>query len=344
MLAVAKLEVIRLGGLVVERSRREDERVFSLKRLVGVAKVGYKIVQIKYFRKKLPVFGSADITNSCNLKCAHCYWWLNRAPHKELSVEEWRGIVREKFIKKDVMSISLTGGEPLLRPDVIEAIVSEMKWRYVTVVTNGTLPLVDFGVGYFVSIDGTESIHNAIRGMKIYGKVKQNVLDHPEVDVVVNMTINSLNYECVEDVVDEWYSLARAFTFQFHTPFFYDDKLWLPYGKLRNDIIDRLLRIKEKYPDFIANTSKQLNLFRSGKWTANCPTWFFVNLDSQGNMKQPCVIAGTSENVVKPICERCGIACYAGAYAGLFLSDVEWFRMFKIAKRVTPFKNNHRRF
>jgi len=310
-----------------------------LKKLVGVIKVAYKIIQIEYFKKKLPIFGSADITNSCNLKCMHCYWWLNRTAHEELSADKWRNIVRERFIKNDVMSISLTGGEPLLRPDVIDAILSEMKWRYVTIVTNGTLPLVDFGAGYFISIDGTEKIHDAIRGAKIYRKVKRNVLDHPEVGVVINMTINSLNCKCIEEVVNEWYSFARAVTFQFHTPFSYDDDLWLPYGKLRNETIDKLLEIKEKYPDFIANTSKQLNLFRDGKWAANCPGWFFINLDSSGKTKQPCVISNTDGNGIKPICERCGIACYAGAYSGLFLSDIEWLRMFKVAKRITPFKN-----
>jgi len=308
----------------------------NLKRITGITKIAYKVIQIKCFNKKIPIFGSADVTNFCNLKCKHCYWWLNRKLHKELSSDEWRDVVRENFIEKGVISISLTGGEPLLRPDVIEAIISEMKWRYVTVVTNGTLPLVDFSVGYFISIDGTESIHDTIRGMKIYKKVKQNVLNHPEVDVVISMTINNLNYKCVEEVVHEWYSFARAFTFQFHTPFSYDDKLWLPYGKLRNNTIDRLSEIKEKYPDFIANTSKQLNLFRDGKWTASCPNWFFINLDSSGKTKQSCVISNTDENGIKPICERCGIACNAGAYSGLFLSDTEWLRMFKVAKRVTP--------
>jgi len=310
-----------------------------LKKLVGITKVAHKIIQIKYLKKKLPIFGSADITNFCNLKCKHCYWWLNRTPHKELSADEWRKVVREKFIKNDVLSISLTGGEPLLRPDVIEAIINEMKWRYVTIVTNGTLPLIDFGAGYFISIDGTESVHDAIRGVKIYKKVKQNVMEHPEANVTINMTINSLNHECIEAVVDEWYSFARAITFQFHTPFSYNDKLWLPYGKLRNSTVNKLLELKEKHPDFVANTSKQLNLFRDGKWTANCPNWFFVNLDSRGKIKQYCVISNTNENGIKPICERCGIACNAGAYAGLFLSDTEWLRMFKVAKRVAPFKN-----
>lgn len=314
-----------------------------LKKIVGVAKTAYKLVQTKYFGQKAPIFGSADITNSCNLRCEHCYWWLNRKPHRELSPDEWRSVVRENFIEKGVMSISLTGGEPLLRPDVIEAIVQEMKWRYVTVVTNGTLPLVDFGVSYFISIDGTESIHDTIRGMKIYKKVKQNVIDHEEENVVVNMTINSLNYECVEETVHDWYDYARAFTFQFHTPFSNDDKLWLPYGKLRNNTIDKLLRIKENYPDFIANTRKQLDLFRDGKWTAGCPNWFFVNLDSNGRTKQSCVISNADDDGIRPICKRCGIGCNAGAYSGLFLSDAEWLRMFKVAKRNKPFKARYSR-
>jgi hypothetical protein len=216
-----------------------------------------------------------------------------------------------------------------------------MKWKTVSIVINGTLPLVNFGVRYFISIDGTETIHDIIRGMPVYKKIKQNVIDHPEAHVVINMTVNTLNYECVEQVVRDWYGYARGLTFQFHTPFSHDDRLWLPYGNLRDRTIDKMLRLKEDYPDFIANTSKQLNLFRDWKWTVNCPKWFFVNLDASGRTKQSCVISGTDENGVSPICERCGIGCYAGAYSGLFLSDTEWFRMFKVARRAVPFKNKH---
>jgi MoaA/NifB/PqqE/SkfB family radical SAM enzyme len=144
-----------------------------------ITKVASKIIQIKYFKRKMPIFGSADITNFCNLRCKHCYWWVNRTLRKELSVDEWRDVVRNKFMENDVVAVSLTGGEPLLRPEVVEAVVEEMKGRYVTVVTNGTLPLIDFGVGYFISIDGTESVHDAIRGAGVYRKVKRNVKEHP---------------------------------------------------------------------------------------------------------------------------------------------------------------------
>jgi MoaA/NifB/PqqE/SkfB family radical SAM enzyme len=297
-----------------------------------------KIIRIKYFDKKMPMFGSADITSRCNLKCKHCYWWLNRKPKRELTALEWRRIVRDKFIKNGILAVSLTGGEPLLRPDVIEAIVDEMKWRDVNVVTNGTLPLIHLGVEYIISIDGTEKIHNKIRGENIYEKIKQNIINHPEEDVILNMTINRLNHNCVEKIVTEWIDFAKTLTFQFHTPFSYTDELWLPFGNLRNNVIDKLLKIKEEYPYFIANTSKQLNLFRSGEWSVNCPTWFFFNLDSAGNLKQNCMISNTDEQGVKPLCQRCGIGCYAGAYTGFLLSDSEWVRMLKVAKRVPPFK------
>ena len=310
----------------------------NLKEIIGIPKLACKLIQIKSFNRHIPIFGSADVTNRCNLKCRHCYWWVNREAQRELSSDEWRNAVKKNFIEKGVISITLAGGEPLLRPDVIEAIIQEMKWRTVSIVTNGTLPLIDFGVGYFISIDGTEKIHDIIRGMSLYEKVKQNVINHPGVDVFINMTINKLNYECVEEVVHDWYGYARGLTFQFHTPFSYDDELWLPYGRLRDQTIDKILRIKEDYPDFIANTSKQLNLFRDGEWTLCCPKWFFVNLDASGRTKRSCVISSADENGIEPICERCGIGCYAGAYAGLVLSDTEWFRMFKVARRQVPFK------
>ncbi|MFX1486558.1 MAG: radical SAM protein [Promethearchaeota archaeon] len=307
-----------------------------MKKMITIIKIAGKIIQTKLMNRKIPIFGSVDITNRCNLRCKHCYWWQNNNSRKELSPNEWRGIIRKEIIQKGVCAISLTGGEPLLRPDVIEAILDEMKWGNVSIVTNGTLPLIDFGVGYFVSIDGTEEIHNTIRGVKTYRKIKQNIIDHPEIKSVINMTINRLNHKSIPQVVNEWYPFAQAITFQFHTPFSYDDKLWLPYGKERNNSIDKLLETKEKYPDFIANTSKQLNLFRSENWTSYCPKWFFINLDSNGRRKQSCVVSNTFESEIKPICERCGIACNAGAYAGLFLADIEWLRMFNIGKRIRP--------
>ena len=53
--------------------------------------------------------------------------------------------------------MTLVGGEPTLRPDVIQVFCEEMPKR-VCVVTNGTYPLKRFENLYFywISMDGTE--------------------------------------------------------------------------------------------------------------------------------------------------------------------------------------------
>jgi MoaA/NifB/PqqE/SkfB family radical SAM enzyme len=110
-----------------------------MRKIIGIPKLVHELVQIKCFNRRIPIFGSADVTNLCSLKCKHCYWWLNRESQKELSSDEWRNVVRQNFIKKGVISITLAGGESLLRPNVIEAIIKEMRWRTVSIVTNGTI-------------------------------------------------------------------------------------------------------------------------------------------------------------------------------------------------------------
>lgn len=41
-----------------------------------------KIFKIKVLKQKTPIFAIVDINNICNLKCKHCYWWLNRDDKK----------------------------------------------------------------------------------------------------------------------------------------------------------------------------------------------------------------------------------------------------------------------
>jgi len=140
-----------------------------------------KIIGIKLFHRKPYMYGSADIINVCNLHCTHCYWWLNRKNDEKdgLSSEEWRKIIKNTFKKHNTFIVTLVGGEPTLRPDIIETFCEEMPKR-VCVVTNATFPLKRFKNLYFywVSIDGTESIHDSIRGKGTYAKTRQNILDY----------------------------------------------------------------------------------------------------------------------------------------------------------------------
>jgi hypothetical protein len=57
------------------------------------------------------------------------------------------------------------GGELTMRPEVIDVFCQELPGR-VSVVTNGTYPLNRFDDLYFywISLDGTEKVHDSIRG------------------------------------------------------------------------------------------------------------------------------------------------------------------------------------
>jgi len=108
------------------------------------------IINIKLFHSKPAIYGSVDVNNICNLHCSHCYWWLNRKnDEQDLDVKDWKKIIQEKFKKQHhIFVVTLVGGEPLLRPDIIKVFCDEMP-RRVCVVTNGTFPLPRFANLYF---------------------------------------------------------------------------------------------------------------------------------------------------------------------------------------------------
>ncbi len=138
------------------------------------------VAWIKITKAKPAIYGSVDVNNVCNLHCSHCYWWLNRKNDSEdLSAQDWRIIIKNTFKKQQIFVVTLVGGEPTMRPDIIEAFCEEMP-RRICVVTNGTFPLRRFEKLYFywISLDGTEEIHDKIRGKGSYSTTKQNILNY----------------------------------------------------------------------------------------------------------------------------------------------------------------------
>lgn len=284
-----------------------------------------KLIGYRLFNKKSPLYGSADIVNVCNLHCKHCYWWLNRKENEEMSIEQWKQIIKEKFKKNHVFIITLVGGEPLLRKDVVELFVREFPKR-VCVVTNGTYPIPVLNDIYFywISIDGDRVTHNEIRGDGSWEKTRKNVTRYVKEngknafkDIWITMTINSKNMHTIKQVIEDWEEYSNKIGFQFHTPFMKGDPLWVPFGKERDEIIDDILELKErKYRDYIINPKEQLKTMKKswgGKSTVpiDCPTWAILSVDHMGREKMPCCIGSAESNSLRPICEDCGLGCYS---------------------------------
>ncbi len=267
------------------------------------ASIFKKYIGITLFHSKPAIYGSVDVNNICNLHCSHCYWWLNRKNDAEdLSSEHWREIIRRTFKKQHIYVVTLVGGEPTMRPDIIQVFCEEMP-RRVCVVTNGTYSLKRFENLYFywISLDGTEEVHDSIRGEGAYAKTKQNILEYMRgpnrqgkpawKDIWITMTINSLNYNTIEDLTEEWKGKVNKIGFQFHTPFVKNDPLWMPFGDERSKVVDNLISLRKKYPHFVINGEKQLSLMK-GNWggigttPVQCPSWAILSLDHMGRIKQ----------------------------------------------------------
>ena len=60
-----------------------------------------------------------DITNSCNLKCSHCYWWKEERP-AELGDDAMVAFMKG-LCAMGMTAAIIYGGEPMLRPIMCEA-------------------------------------------------------------------------------------------------------------------------------------------------------------------------------------------------------------------------------
>ncbi len=117
--------------------------------------------------RRLPIDGMLETTFRCNLSCAHCY--VNRpagdglARAQELPLTRLLGLVDE-MAAAGCLSLVLTGGEVLLRPDFAELYLHAVRrGLLVTVFTNGTL--VDEATADLFDAHRPEAVEVTLYGM-----------------------------------------------------------------------------------------------------------------------------------------------------------------------------------
>ncbi|MBF0492394.1 MAG: radical SAM protein [Deltaproteobacteria bacterium] len=251
---------------------------------------------------------SIDVTNKCNLRCKHCYFFAYEQK-QELTPEQW--LERLESLKKQgfpLYSATWVGGDPMLRKDLIE--VGRKYFRGNIIVTNGTFALPDWKDVYFhISVDGTESYHNDIRGKDVYQKLKKNIHEAPEgLNISLATCLNKRNLFCMEDLLEEWApnKKVKHILFDFFTPVKgVKHDLFIPFEE-QEQIIDRILHLKKtKYGDFIGISERVLELMKGKERHKalgnNC---VFLQkghaFDPMGNKKDQCMMGKEAD------CERCG--------------------------------------
>ncbi|SFM94383.1 heme b synthase [Thermodesulforhabdus norvegica] len=189
-----------------------------------------------------------EVTRTCNLACIHCRAASLDKPYEgELSTEDaFRLMDQIAEVGKPI--IILTGGEPLLRPDIFEiASYGTKKGFRMTMAVNGTLvtpevarKMKDSGIKRVsVSIDGsTSESHDSFR--KVPGAFERavegiNVLKSCGVPFQINTTITAENLHELEKI----HQLAISLGAEAHHIF-----LLVPTGRGR-DLGDRAIGAAE---------------------------------------------------------------------------------------------------
>ncbi|NNF06968.1 MAG: radical SAM protein [Candidatus Eisenbacteria bacterium] len=116
------------------------------------------------------------LTYRCNSRCVMCgIWEADQSGKGELTADEYA-----KILPDSLLYVNLSGGEAFLRkdlPQVVEAVRSAAPKAKVTLSTNGLQPRQtkkllpdilkhDPGIGFAISIDGEEEMHDKVRGIK----------------------------------------------------------------------------------------------------------------------------------------------------------------------------------
>jgi len=162
----------------------------------------------------VPLVMSWNITRECNMKCSHCYInAVNRKLDNELDTQEAKNLMDQIYRVSRPLLI-LSGGEPLLRPDIFELI------RYGSKIglkmglgSNGSLinetaakRLKEAGIATVsISLDSSiASQHDEFRGVS--GAWESAVeackaLRRNNVLVQVNTTLTQQNYNQIDDIM-----------------------------------------------------------------------------------------------------------------------------------------------
>lgn len=112
-----------------------------------IPQIVYSRFSERIFKKignsRIPLSGSIEVTERCNLNCVHCF--INRpsgdngAKEQELTYQEFCKTI-DQIVDEGCLWLLITGGEPFIRPDFLDIYTyAKKKGLLITLFTNGTM-------------------------------------------------------------------------------------------------------------------------------------------------------------------------------------------------------------
>jgi len=212
-----------------------------------------------------------EVTDFCNSRCKHCRIWTQKPSPDILTPAELEKILSDDFFR-NLKSVLLTGGEPVLHKEIKEIIETIHRVRpsvKMTLSTNGVRPEMILDVMRFtvskeipmsvgISLDAVGPRHDELRGVDGNYKSVDYLIDalkqmkdahsHLLKSIVIGHTLSNITYDTLREVYEYSKSKDVAFLTQLYEEFdFYNnistgkEERLLHYGRLKNENLIKAL-------------------------------------------------------------------------------------------------------
>ena len=163
-----------------------------------------------------PNYIRLELTHQCSLNCIMCPSFLRtpEAGKKELAFEEIRKVIDELSGYRPRPYISVSGGEPFLRPDIFDILkyleCRGLKYKILTnaagILQGAKERLIGINPDIFqVSLDGPEHIHDKIRqtpgAFSRTTEALRYLKENARFKILLMCIISSINSEYLHDIV-----------------------------------------------------------------------------------------------------------------------------------------------
>jgi MoaA/NifB/PqqE/SkfB family radical SAM enzyme len=212
--------------------------------------------------------------------------------------------------ESEIYHVSFVGGEPTLRPRLLEKAVKFFPHSWI--LTNGVLGFPDEikPSSWVVAMDGTEDIHDKYKGKGIHKRVVDNI-NNSESVIFSNTTLHKGNHHCIEDLVEEMLKTnLKYMTFSFYTPIGKNNGSNSEFTLTSEEkigILDRIGALRRKYPLFIFFSPLMEYYYHPKRgyknWNHkdNCPVAIIGrHYGADGALQSPCAMGPLAD------CSSCG--------------------------------------
>jgi MoaA/NifB/PqqE/SkfB family radical SAM enzyme len=262
----------------------------------------FYLLRYYVFGHERPFLASFKLTYRCNLGCLPCPFFTMRS--QELRFTQVCEMLDGLYARGSRLVV-FEGGEPLLWQDgkhTIHDVVAYARRRFwsVGITTNGTLPLEVGSDVVWVSIDGFELMHDALRGQGVYQKAIANIRRSSHPRLYAHVTINARNAAETPDLLRSLNKLVRGMTVQFYYPYRGMDELFLDFDR-RARLLDEVIQLKREGVK-VLNSNAALKALRHNTW--RCWDRLVDCANPDGRLTQGCYLKSRGDYD----CRLCGFS------------------------------------